>query len=68
VEVPAADDAVPLYADIVSDLKKAGTPLPASDIWIAARHGAPVLTYDVHFRQVACIGSLVLTSGTNRAD
>ena len=70
VEVlPVAEDAVPLYADIVLDLKKAGTPLPANDIWIAAlaaRHGAPVLTYDVHFRQVARIGSLVLTPAARR--
>ena len=72
VEVlPVNDDTVPLYADIVLDLKKAGRPLPANDIWIAAvaaRHGAPVLTYDVHFRHVARIGSLILTAAERRGE
>lgn len=61
------DDIVGAYADIVLDLKKAGTPLPANDIWIAAlavRHGAPVLTYDTHFRSVARVGTTILTSPT----
>jgi tRNA(fMet)-specific endonuclease VapC len=58
-------DVVPIYADIVLALKKAGTPLPANDLWIAAlavRHGAPVLTYDSHFQKVARTGALVLST------
>ena len=45
-------------------LKKAGTPVPANDIWIAAvavRHGATVLTYDAHFRTIVRVGATVLT-------
>ncbi len=65
VEVlPVSEDMVDIYADIVLDLKKAGTPLPANDIWIATvavRHGAIVLTYDVHFRSIARVGATVLT-------
>ena len=65
VEVlPIAADVTPIYADIVLDLKKAGTPIPANDIWIAAvaaRHGATVLTYDEHFRTVTRVGAVVLT-------
>ncbi len=65
VEVlPIGEDVVSLYADIVLDLKKAGTPLPANDIWIAAvaaRHGAAVLTYDVHFHSIPRVGATVLT-------
>ncbi len=65
VEVlPVSDDMVEIYADIVLDLKKAGTPLPANDIWIATvavRHGAIVLTYDGHFRSIARVGATVLT-------
>lgn len=65
VEVLAiGEDVVGLYADIVLDLKKAGTPLPANDIWIAAvaaRHGAAVLTYDIHFRSIARVGATILT-------
>ena len=58
------EDMVGIYADIVLDLKKAGTPLPANDIWIAAiavRHGATVLTYDRHFRSIARVAATVLT-------
>jgi tRNA(fMet)-specific endonuclease VapC len=58
------EDTAGVYADIVLDLKKAGTPVPANDIWIAAvaaRHGAPVVTYDTHFRSIGRAGSTVLT-------
>lgn len=61
--LPVGEDVVGIYADIVLDLKKAGTPLPANDIWIAAvavRHGATVLTYDAHFRTIARVGATVL--------
>jgi predicted nucleic acid-binding protein len=37
---------------------------PTNDIWIAAtavRAGAPVLTYDPHFKSIARVGSSVLT-------
>lgn len=66
VEVlPVSEDVASLYADVVLDLKKAGSPLPANDIWIAAiaaRHGAAVLTYDAHFRAITRVGATVLTS------
>jgi tRNA(fMet)-specific endonuclease VapC len=65
VEVmPISEDVAGLYADIVIDLKTAGTPVPANDIWIAAvaaRHGATVLTYDVHFRSISRVGATILT-------
>jgi tRNA(fMet)-specific endonuclease VapC len=59
------DDVVSLYAGIVVDLKEAGTPLPANDIWIAAvatRHGATVLTYDGHFKSIARVSATILSS------
>jgi tRNA(fMet)-specific endonuclease VapC len=40
---------------IKSSLKKAGQPLPANDIWIAAHAletGSILVTYDVHFKVV----------------
>lgn len=52
------------YAEIVIDLRQAGTPLPTNDIWIAAiaaRHGITVLTCDDHFDRIARISSIVLT-------
>ena len=51
------------YAEIVTDLRRAGTPLTTNDIWIAAsaaRAGALVLTYDNHYEQIARVGSIVL--------
>lgn len=56
-------DVARIYADIMTALKSAGTPLPTNDVWIAAtsaRAGAPLLTFDDHFRKIARIGSIVL--------
>ena len=67
--LPVTDDMVGLYADIVSELRAAGTPLPANDIWIAtvaARHGAAVLTYDEHFRAIARVGATILTPAARK--
>jgi predicted nucleic acid-binding protein len=64
VDVVAVDDEVSRhYAEIVCDLRAAGSPLPTNDVWIAAtasRAGALLLTYDAHFAGVARVGSLVL--------
>jgi len=63
--LPVTEDVVGLYADIVLDLRKAGTPVPANDIWIAAvaaRHGAPVVTYNEHFRAIARVGATILSA------
>ena len=52
-----------IYAEIVVALRKAGTPVPSNDVWIAAtaaRAGATVLTYDPHFSAMERVGSLVL--------
>jgi len=52
-----------IYAEIVVALRKAGTPVPSNDVWIAAtaaRAGATVLTYDPHFSVIQRVGSLVL--------
>ncbi len=40
------------YADIRVELKKAGSPIPANDVWIAAlarQHDLPVVSRDKHF-------------------
>lgn len=44
------------YGAVHSELKKAGTPIPENDVWIAAlamEHDLPVLTRDAHFDKVA---------------
>jgi predicted nucleic acid-binding protein len=51
------------YAEIVAELRRAGTPLPTNDIWIAAsaaRSGTTVLTCDEHFERIARVGSIVI--------
>jgi tRNA(fMet)-specific endonuclease VapC len=51
------------YAQIVVELRKAGTPVPTNDIWIAAtaaRTGALVLSFDRHFEQILRVGSVIL--------
>lgn len=48
-----------IYAEIVFDLKKAGTPIPTNDIWIAAvslQNGATLLTFDKQFEYVKRLG------------
>jgi tRNA(fMet)-specific endonuclease VapC len=53
-----------LYAEIVVDLRKAGTPVPTNDIWIAAiaaRNGAAVLTCDAYFERIARVGAVVVS-------
>ena len=61
--LPVDDEASRHYAEIVCDLRRAGTPLPTNDVWIgatAARAGALVLTFDGHFGKIGRVGSLVL--------
>jgi tRNA(fMet)-specific endonuclease VapC len=62
-ELPVEGEVSRHFAEIVVDLRRAGTPLPTNDLWIAAtaaRHGALVLTYDGHFEKIARVGAVVL--------
>jgi tRNA(fMet)-specific endonuclease VapC len=59
------DDAATLYAEIVAELRGAGTPLSTNDVWIAAvalREAATIVTFDAHFRAIRRVGALVLRS------
>jgi tRNA(fMet)-specific endonuclease VapC len=43
------------YAEIRTELRNSGQPIPSNDIWIAAlarEHRFPILTRDAHFRSV----------------
>lgn len=49
------------YAAIGIELKRAGTPIPTNDIWIAAlcrQHGLPLLSRDRHFDAISGIQRL----------
>lgn len=51
------------YGRIVGDLRRAGTPIPTNDVWIAATAadaGATLLTFDRHFERVAGLLRIVL--------
>jgi tRNA(fMet)-specific endonuclease VapC len=48
-------DTAECYAEILADLRKAGTPVPTNDVWIAAsamQYGLRVVTADAHFRLI----------------
>lgn len=52
------------YGQIFADLRRAGTPIPINDIWIAATAldcGGHLLTFDGDFRQIASLDCTVLT-------
>lgn len=56
VKVQPADwDVARRYGILVAQLRKAGTPLPTNDLWIAATAlelGARLVTYDDHFQKI----------------
>lgn len=62
-EVTVDAEVARIYAEVVVDLRRAGTPLPTNDIWIAAcavRSGSTVISFDQHFSKIARAGSIVL--------
>jgi tRNA(fMet)-specific endonuclease VapC len=64
VEVMDVDrEAASHFADLFAELRRAGTPIPSNDLWIAAialRDGATVLTFDEHFQVIPRVGKWVL--------
>ena len=53
--LPIEEPTTVAYADIRSELKAAGTPIPEHDLWIAAlvrQHSLPRLSKDRHFDRV----------------
>lgn len=54
--LPVVEETAAHYASIRQQLKEAGVPLRANDVWIAAlaqQHELPVLSRDTHFDAVA---------------
>jgi tRNA(fMet)-specific endonuclease VapC len=52
---PVDEDTAKYYSEILNGLRKAGNPIPANDIWIAAttfQHGLILFTKDTHFKNV----------------
>ena len=45
-----------VFGQIKNELKKAGTPIPLNDVWLAAQAmetGSVIVTFDAHFDQVS---------------
>ena len=45
----------PIYATVREELRRAGSPIPSNDLWIAAlaiQHGLPLVSLDGHFDAV----------------
>lgn len=52
----ATRETAEVFAEIKDTLRRAGTPLPLTDVWIAAHAietGAILATFDAHFRKIA---------------
>lgn len=55
VVLDIGDETAVRYAEIIHFLRRAGTPIPTNDIWIAAgamEHGLRVVTTDAHYASV----------------
>ena len=51
-----SEDTAEFYAEILNQLRSAGTPTPTNDIWIAAQameHGLRLVSMDRHFASVS---------------
>jgi tRNA(fMet)-specific endonuclease VapC len=52
----ATSETAEVFGFVKSQLRKAGTPLPINDVWIAAHGietGSVLITYDTHFKKVS---------------
>ena len=52
----ATSETAKVFGMVKQDLKRAGTPLPINDVWIAAHAletGSTLITYDRHFKKIA---------------
>ncbi len=61
--IPVSENVARHYGRIYAGLRRAGTPIPTNDIWIAAcalDEGACLLTFDRDFDSVAGLDRLVL--------
>jgi tRNA(fMet)-specific endonuclease VapC len=63
VVLPVDEETAERYAIIFDALRKAGTPVPTHDIWIAStamQHGLKVVTTDPHFARIPQVVAVVL--------
>lgn len=61
--LPVTREVAVRYGQLFADLRAAGTPVPANDIWIAASTldvGALLITFDSDFARFPALGATVL--------
>lgn len=66
--IDATRDTAEIFGRVKDRLRRAGTPIPINDVWIAAHaveHGAQIITYDRHF---TCIPGLLLWEGSRSGE
>jgi predicted nucleic acid-binding protein len=64
--LPVNEHVAYLYGQVFAELRRAGTPIPVNDIWIAAATigaGAHLLTFDTDFEHVSYLDKTVLAVG-----
>ena len=62
--LPVSEDVARKYGEIFCELRKAGTPLPINDVWIAATaivSGARLITFDSDFERIAKLDCIRLS-------
>jgi len=67
--LPIGADVALRYGALVSALRKAGTPIPANDVWIAAVTfdvGAHLITFDSDFARVPGLSCTILRASARR--
>jgi tRNA(fMet)-specific endonuclease VapC len=54
--LPIDDDTSEFYAQVFSELRQKGRPIPSNDLWLAAsalQHGLALASYDEHFSNIS---------------
>lgn len=52
------DETAEFYAQVFSELRQKGRPIPSNDLWLAAsalQHGLALATYDEHFSNISSL-------------
>lgn len=63
------DETSEFYAQVFSELRKKGRPIPSNDLWLAAsalQHGLALATYDDHFSSISGLLLAINEQGENR--
>lgn len=54
--ISLSDTTSEFYAQVFSELRKTGRPIPTNDLWLAAsalQHGLALATFDAHFKSIS---------------